>query len=157
MATRIRGVALIIKHPETEQILTLRENEDKPWLGKLAGMWSTPMETIHDGEAHDATIRRLIHEELSDMPMSLFGNRIGAYLIVPGIWATLYTAHSATADLTAIADNNEVNSHAWVHPKEALELWLRRGAPEMIQDYLDHRTGVIRRYCIAPSMEEPII
>ncbi len=155
MAPRIRGVALIIKHPGTERILILRENEDKPWLGKLAGMWSIPMETLHDGEAHDAAVRRLIHEELSDLPVLPGVMRIGAYLIVPRIWATLYTARSASTDLTEVAKTHEVDSHAWVNPEQALRLWLRRGASEMIRDWLDHKIGVVRRHCIAPSVEEP--
>lgn len=156
MVPRVRGVALIIEHPSSGHILTLREMEDKPWLGKLAGMRSIPMETLRDSESHDEAIQRLIHEELSDLPVLPDIMRIGAYLIVPRIWVTLYTARSASTDLTEVAKTHEVDSHAWVSPEQALGLWLRRGAQEMIQDYLDRKTGVIRRFCIAPSTEEPL-
>ncbi len=151
---RLRAVALIVTHPYTDQILTLRELESKPHLGKFADMRSIPMETMHDGETHRHAVHRLIREELAGMPVRsvhVRKDRIGVYRVVPHVWVSLFTALSDTNDLSCIVGADGVDTHAWVHAEEALGLWLRQGAAEMIGDHLNNKTGVIRRHCIAPS------
>lgn len=146
---RLRAVALILVEPRGD-ILVLQETKAKPHIGKHAGMYSIPMETIRDGETHESALHRLFREELTGMPVATASHRIGAYLVVPGVWATLYLARTLRTDLTTIT-GDDVTSHVWMPPDQALTLWLRRGAAEMIRDFMDGTTGVIRRTTIAPS------
>lgn len=151
MHQRIRGVALILSNPKGS-ILILQEFVDKPHFGKLAGMFSIPMETSHPGEADIEALRRLHKEELAGLPSPhLPGVHVGAYRIVPRVWVKLYAA-TADCSRTSIFSGNrhEVGNHAWLPVSEALKLRLRQGAREMIMDHVAGKRGVLRRACSAP-------
>lgn len=146
---RIRGVALIVANP-AGRILVLRELEDKPPLGKFAGDWSIPMETLEPGESHFDGLCRLVREELPGLSadrISLWNAPVGSYRIAPRVWATLYVALASTFDLPSPNGDREVESHEWAHPAEVLERQLRCGAAEMIDDFVGRNTKVRRTAC----------
>jgi 8-oxo-dGTP pyrophosphatase MutT (NUDIX family) len=145
----IRGVALVVVNPDDE-VLILQEFESKPHLGKYPGMFSIPMETSRPGEADRSALVRLVAEEAPGLgdKLEIREERLGVYRIVPHVWVSLY---GATAIDAALPDQqggeSEVGNHAWVSPTEAVALWLRQGAAEMLEDYIAGRTGVVRRWC----------
>ncbi|MBI5405382.1 MAG: NUDIX hydrolase [Candidatus Kerfeldbacteria bacterium] len=146
---RIRGVALIVINP-SGHIMVLQELEDKPHLGKYAGMWSIPMETLEPSETHYAGLRRLMTEELPGLRvehLSLDCAPIGCYRIAAQVWVTLYVARASTFDLPKPNGDREVGQHEWVPIAEGLNRWLRRGAAEMIEDYADRYSQVRRTAC----------
>jgi hypothetical protein len=152
---RIRGVALIVENPEG-QILVLQEYETKSHLGKCCGMFSIPAETSEPGEPDSSAIVRLVKEELPGFDSLIDGallTRIGAYRIVPRVWVNLY---SARVNSTRLPDSKglagkEVGNHQWISPAEALNLWLRQGAREMIGDFIANKKRVLCRHCCAPE------
>ncbi|TSC75324.1 MAG: hypothetical protein G01um101430_531 [Parcubacteria group bacterium Gr01-1014_30] len=145
--TKKRGVALIVRN-QIGLILVLRELETKPEIGKHAGMFSIPMETVEPGEHDVQAIKRLIEEELPGLisKIKVVQTRFGLYRVGHRTWATLYTA---TASDDSLPDPQAVGvaGHQWVSPPEALALHLRRGAREMIEDYISGRSFVVRRNC----------
>ncbi|PIR84031.1 hypothetical protein COU18_01325 [Candidatus Kaiserbacteria bacterium CG10_big_fil_rev_8_21_14_0_10_51_14] len=143
---RLRAVALVVVNPAGE-ILVLQEFVSKPTLGKFAGMFSVPMETCHHGEPDLLALKRLHDEELTGLPFMGKPTRIGAYRVAPQAWAKLYTM-SVERVAPIIGQTFEVGNHQWVPVQDALGLWLRRGAPEMIQDYAAGHRNVVRRACI---------
>lgn len=148
---RIRGVALVVTNPRSE-ILMLQEFEDKPHIGKLRGMFSIPMETSREGETQIDTVKRLPHEELPGLQLQqLPGAYIGAYCVVPNVWVTLYTVATESFDLPAESECSEVGNYRWSTPHDALALWLRQGAPEMIEDFAAGRRNVICTACRPPK------
>jgi len=151
---RVRGVALIVENPEGK-ILVLQECESKPHLGKYPGMFSIPMETSKPNEPDHSAVARLIDEELPglDLPIDGMLARIGSYRIVPRVWVKLFFTKARSTDLPTPKDskNKEVGDHQWVVPEEALGLWLRQGAHEMISDFVGSRKGVLCKYCRAPK------
>ncbi len=153
---RIRGVALFVRN-SVESVLILREFENKPYIGKYAGMYSIPMETSLPGDPDSLTLRRLVQEELPGLDDQLRINscRIGWYRIVPKVWVSLYTA-SMDSSILPVKRTNEVGDHAWIEPNCVLTLWLRQGAREMIDDALSDAKGVVRRFCTIP-LSEPIV
>jgi len=152
---RIRGVALIVQNLE-EKILILQEYEAKPHFGKYCGMFSIPMETSEPDEPNCYTIIRLIKEELPGFNLPIenaLRSHIGAYRIASHVWVDLYsvmTTNNCLPDSENVK-NNEVGNHQWVHPKEALNFWLRQGAREMINDFINKKKGVLCKYCRAPQ------
>jgi len=146
MIPHIRGVALLVVNPAGE-ILVLQEFFCKPYLGKYAGMWSIPMETCEPGENYPSTLKRLHEEELGGLPsIHMSARYIGAYRVVPHVWAKLYAAMSSTYHLPGIS-TSEIGNPRWVPVPEALGLCLRQGAREMIRDYAGGVENVIRRHC----------
>ena len=106
---RIRGVALIVQNQKGE-ILILQEYQTKPHLGKYCGMFSIPAETSKPGESDDSAMCRLIEEELPGFNFLLDGallTHIGAYRIVPRVWANLYFVKVAT---TCLPDNDFIDN-----------------------------------------------
>lgn len=148
MVERVRAVALIVTNPGGE-ILVLQEFVSKPQLDKYAGMFSIPMETCRPGESDLSVLRRLHKEELPGLPLlPLLGDYVGAYRVTPGAWARLYAMATNTCHLPVISDDRlDVGNHRWVSVQEAFELWLRRGAFEMIEDHAAGRRNVLRRTC----------
>ncbi len=152
---RVRGVALIVSNPRRE-ILIIKELQTKPQYGKYAGMFSPPMETSHDGEKDAETLKRLIDEELSGLAghIHIRGGRRGVYRIVPKVWVSLYVGETQSLLLpTPDATSEEIGEHLWVLPKNALTLWLRQGAREMIADYIENQNDVICRHCCSPTLQ----
>ncbi|MDO8514783.1 MAG: NUDIX hydrolase [bacterium] len=145
---RLRAVALIVANPVGE-ILVLQEFVTKAHIGKFAGMWSIPMETVDPGQDSMATLSQLHLEELAGLPsIQMPARYIGAYEVVPDVWARLYATTSSTYELPAIYGNeHEVRNHQWLPIHVALELWLRQGAEEMIRDYAGGLENVVRRNC----------
>jgi len=155
---RVWGVALIVQSPEGE-ILILQELESKPRFGKYSGMFSIPMETSKPNEPDNSAIARLIEEELPGLDLSVDGKFeacLGAYRIVPRVWVKLFFIKAGNASLPNPDDseNREVGNYQWVNPKEALGLWLRQGAWEMIKDFMGNKKGVLCRYCRAPKQKK---
>lgn len=151
MLKRTRGVALVVTNP-VHEILVLQEYENKPHLGKLKGMFSIPMETSHPGEKDHCAINRLYIEELMGLVLpQLPGEYLGVYRIVPGVWVKLYTTKSDSFLLPSVSgDHPEVGNYQWKSPQQALQLWTRQGAREMIEDYAAKRRNVVRRACVPP-------
>ncbi len=148
MIQRLRAVALVVANPVGE-ILVEQEFVSKPHIGKYAGMWSIPMETRVVGESDLAALHQLHEQELAGLPsIQIPGRYIGAYRVVPGAWARLYATMSSTYHLPPVfGDQPEVGNHRWVSVQEALGLWLRQGAEEMIRDYAGGIENVLRRHC----------
>ena len=147
MMQRLRAVALFTSNPAGE-LLVLDEFVAKPYLGKYAGMSSIPMETCHHNEKDLAALQRLHDEELTGLPCLADPTYIGAYRVAPRAWAKLYATKIASAAAPIISGHTlEVGNHRWIPLQEALELWLRRGALEMIQDCAAGRRDVLRRKC----------
>jgi len=149
----IRGVALILENDESE-ILILQEFQSKPHFGKYAGMFSIPMETSEPGEPDISALDRLVSEELVVMDprhLDIQERYVGRYQIVKNVWVSLYVKR-ATGVITLPQSKNggEVGNHRWITPQKAYALWLRRGAFEMLSDYISGRSGVTCEYC-APS------
>lgn len=150
MPRRVRGVALILTNPVGD-ILILRELRSKPHLGKLEGMLSVPMETSLSSEAAVSTLWRLHEEELPGLSLTLPGTYIGAYRIVPGAWVRLYTTIALSNRLPVVSgESPEVGDYRWVSVAEAADLWLRQGALEMIEDYVQGHRNVRREWCSPP-------
>jgi hypothetical protein len=150
---RVRGVALILSNPRGE-ILLLQELQTKPHFGKYAGMRSPPMETCFEGEQNDSTLDRLVDEELPGFAgrIKIDRERRGVYRIVPGVWVSLYVGQTEDSLLpTPNEKTEEVGGYIWVSPEEALELWLRQGAREMLAHYIEPRRGVLCRHCCSVS------
>ncbi|MEK7133587.1 MAG: hypothetical protein AAB804_00790 [Patescibacteria group bacterium] len=148
MTKRLRAVALVVANPVGE-ILVLQERVSKPHIGKYAGMWSIPMETREFGKDDLATLKQLHEQELAGLPsIHIPGRYIGAYRVVPGAWARLYATMSSTYHLPSVSnDQMEVGNHQWVSIQDALKLWFRQGAYEMIRDYAGGIENVLRRHC----------
>ena len=134
---KIRGVALIVNNPRGE-ILILKEFKDKPHLGKYAGMFSIPMETLETQEDDISALIRLIEEELPGFGarIQLEPRSIGHYRIAEDAWARLYLASVPDCSLPDAVEDGEVGDYKWIVPTEALSLWLRQGAKDIIQDYI---------------------
>lgn len=149
MSRRVRGVALIVVNP-LRHILVLQELETKEHLGKLSGMYSIPMETAEPGEHISVTLQRLVRQELPGFEerLQIHPARLGWYRITRQVWVSLYGATTTSADLPL--GNGEVGNHAWMSPRETLNLWLRQGAREMLIDYLHRRSGVVCMRCQPP-------
>jgi len=144
----LRAVALIVANPVGE-ILVLQEVVTKAHIGKFAGMWSIPMETVDPGQNWIAALRQLHSEELAGLPsIQMPARYIGTYQVVPRAWARLYATMSSTYHLPAVSDNeHEVRNHQWLPIHVVLELWLRKGAEEMIRDYAGGLENVVRTNC----------
>ncbi len=154
---RIRGVALVVANLKGE-ILILQEYETKPYFGKYRGMFSIPMETAKPNESDQSAVSRLIEEELPGFDLkpyikNIIQSHAGVYQIVPCVWANLYsimTANNYVSDFSNARDK-EVGNHQWICPKNALSLWLRQGAWEMIDDFMNNKKGVFCKHCRTPE------
>ena len=151
---RVRGVALIIRNPRDE-VLILQEFEAKPHFGKYPGMFSPPMETSRKEEQDRSALTRLIYEELPGFEghVEIEGKRHGVYRVVPGAWVSLYVGRVPDL-LLPIPDSRsgkEVGGYFWTPPRNALTLWLRQGAREMLSDYIANRRNAVCRYCRPPT------
>ena len=152
---RIRGVALVVVSPEGK-ILILKELQEKPELDKKSGMFSIPMETCEIGEHNEEAIIRLVMEELPGLFVSVDSlAHIGSYQIVPEVWVQLFSMKVANTKLPNLDPaNKEVSDHQWCNPREALKLWLRRGAKEMISDFINKKLGITRQECEPSNGQE---
>lgn len=145
----LAGVALVVRNWKGE-ILLIKEKVTKPRLGKYAGTWSFPMETLysHEMNDHQAGLMRLIGEEIS----YLSGRHIlppftlqGSYLIAPCARAWLYGGWTYRVDAPPLPiESEEIAEYRWFDPAETPKLWLRQGMPEMLEDFLAGQTGVNR-------------
>ena len=151
----IRGVALIAVNP-LHEVLVGKELQPKPHLGKYPGTCSPPMETLHRGESQIDALKRLIQEELDGLPgIEIESIPHGEYWIASAR-ATLYVGHTRSSRLPALGKGmSDVGGHRWIRPEDALGLWLRRGAWEMLSDYIWGRTGVVCHYCRPVSATPP--
>jgi len=151
---RGRGVALIVQN-SIREILILQECRSKPHIGKLAGMFSIPMETCWPGESVRSAVVRLVKEELPgvDIPVSDAITYIGSYRVVPRVWARLFFIKAKT-DALPEGESEEVDNHQWVAIDKALDLWLRQGAYEMISDFAENIRGALRMHCRAPGKKK---
>ncbi len=148
---RIRGVALIVQNPQGK-ILVLQEFKAKPHFGKYFGMFSIPMETSNHNESDYSAILRLVDEELPGLcfPIDeILKARIGNYRIVSHVWVKLYFIKAVNDRLPDFKNSNseDVGNYQWVEPQTALNLWLRQGAREMINDFVNKKRGVLCRHC----------
>jgi hypothetical protein len=153
----IRGVALVITNPGGE-VMTIRENETKPYLGKYAGMHSIPMETKRASEPDSQALARLVTEELPGFSdrIQIIEKRRGVYRIVSGVLVSLYEARMLDSSLPLVINGiAEVDQHAWKPVAEATCLWLRRGAFEMLDDFRAGRTRVFCRECRDVQTQPP--
>ena|SRR3989344_119508 len=136
MTERLQAVALLVANPAGD-ILVLQEFVAKPHIGKETAMWSPPMETLEPGMSDHFGLQQLHTQELEGLPsIKVPGRYVGAYGVVPDAWARLYATVSTTYDLPVSVGQADVGNHQWIPPQKACGLWLRRGALEMIQDYM---------------------
>jgi hypothetical protein len=151
---RIRGVALIVQNLNGE-ILVLQEYETKLRLGKRCGMFSIPMETSKPNEPDYNAIVRLLEEELPgfDVPLKTLSH-VGIYRITSNVWVNLYSAKAESANLSHLenAKSREVGNHQWIKLKEVFDLWLRRGAQEMVSDFTRNKKNIFRKHCRIPDL-----
>lgn len=149
----VRGVALIVSNPRHE-VLIIKELQTKPHLGKYAGMFSPPMETSLAGEEDHSAIIRLVDEELPGLAgrIQIESGRRGVYRIVPGVWVSLYAGQVQDSLLPTPDEKSkeEIGGYIWVSPENALALWLRQGAREMLSDYSENRNNIVCRHCCQP-------
>lgn len=151
MTISVRGVALIVTNP-AKRILVLQEFQDKPELGKRAGMFSVPMETIYAGENDRTAFQRLGCEELPGVLAPGFATEpIGEYWITPNALAYLHTAQAESDALPTVPTHlSEVGNHRWVSMQEVRKFWYRQGVDEMLEDFLAGRRDVVRKKCRRP-------
>ena len=111
------------------------------------------METTRLGEQDPSAIHRLHREELAGLILpQLPGIYIGAYRIVTRVWVKLYATKTDSFLLPSVSgDRPEVGNYQWKSPQHALQLWIRQGAREMIEDYAAKHRNVVRRVCIPPG------
>jgi hypothetical protein len=147
-----------------KEVLILREKQTKPALGKMAGMYSIPMETVRISEGENAceALKRLVEEEIPCYTGQVEFARDWhyAYCIPPNIWVLLYTGFTWRIDTPVIdPSSEEVGEHEWVSPSTLLQLWVRKGVREMTEDlYFSGFSGHkkrIRRRCTEPPMVMP--
>ena len=153
-AQRIRGVALIVQNPQGK-ILVLQEFKAKPYFGKYCGMFSIPMETSEPNEPNYFTILRLVREELPGFSFpskNVLQSHIGIYRIASHV-CNLYFVKVADDRLpdSKNSKSKEVGNYQWMDPEKALDLWLRQGAWEMINDFINNKKGVFCRHCRTPQ------
>lgn len=156
---QMRGVALVIYTPE-RKILVLQEYQEKDYLGKFPGMFSIPMETKKSGEMDYSALVRLCAEELPSelfeliVPLPQIMTYVGSYQVVPGVFVCLYSIRIIdTPDIrVGNPENKEVGNWQWISPEEALKLWLRQGAHEMIEDFMAGERDVCREKCCKPNL-----
>ena len=152
-AKRIRGVALIVQNPEGK-ILVLQEYETKIHFGKICGMFSIPMETLKPGEQDCQAVSRLVNEELPGFSFPFknsFCRHVGIYRVAKHVWANLYSVKMENFCLPN-SISKEVGNHQWISPREALDLWLRQGAREMISDFIANKKGTLCKHCRVPQL-----
>lgn len=143
----------MIVNPD-DQVLILQEFRSKPHFGKYAGMFSIPMETSEPGEPDHSALVRLVAEELPGFTANLGIReaRRGIYRIVPHVWVSLYAAAVPDGTLPDPArETSEVGNYRWVSLPDAVRLWLRQGAREMLEDFAAGRSGVVCRWCAATN------
>ncbi len=152
------GVGLIVTCGlnGARNVLLLTEKESKPWLGKLAGMRSFPMETRQSlREPVDRTLQRLLDEELTGMSAHLYlePGFVGLYQVVKNTWLQVFHASSLSGVLPVPGFDRAVDGHIWLPLLDAVDLvGLRRGAREPLCDLLSGKRQVVRRYCAPPSL-----
>lgn len=154
MARGIRGVALIVTCRSGE-ILVLQEFARKPFLGKYPGMYSIPMETRLPHELDPEALQRLLDEELTGLLVEVTPHPVGRYRIAPRVWVSLYLGRTGPPYIPQ-PESLDVDGPQWLMPAAALDLWLRRGAREMLEDYLANRTNIVRRHCSQPPVREVV-
>lgn len=148
------GVALVAVNLDGK-ILMLTERESKPNIGKPAGSRSIPMETKEPGETDQSALSRLIAQELPGLGTTLkLHKKHGTYCVVfenPAAWVRLYSATASDATLPCDNPLSDVGEYSWEAPHDALGLWLRRGAREMIEDFIAGRNEIVRLWCTPAS------
>lgn len=156
-----QGVALIIVRRPDRFIYTIRENETNTSYDKIAGMRSIPMETLKHGETRESALARLLIEEITERLEVTNFERVGMYGV--GVAAvTCWTVEvgpqvGINPHFSFYNNGDGVSEPLWVPPDELINngFWLRRGALEMVSDYLNGRKGVYRMSCQSVSLEPP--
>ncbi len=98
----VAGVALVVRCLCCRKYLFVEERENKPHLGKRAGMLSLPMDTLEDGNIPQE-MRRLIREEIGSRHFPILS---GFTLITtPLVWrypngTTICTIHIGCVDVS---------------------------------------------------------
>ena len=149
----VAGVGLIATTTD-EQVLLIRENEEKLHLGKVPGMVSFPMETSEPGEEPLATMARLIHEEIPGMELylQLDLKPAGIYQVVAGIWVLVFWADSNTGPQWPWGlPHGDVDTPHWEPLDVAVTRNLRQGAKEALLDRIARKRNVVCRRCEVPS------
>ena len=163
------GVALIVVDPEG-RVFMLQEEETNLAHGKMAGQWSMPMETSREGEPDAEALQRLVAEEIANMAVWVEAEPFGSYQVMPDIEVRLYLGFLRSSFLPQglwvrpyggplgnfilpprSAETDGVSGHCWVPLGDATELWLRRGAWEMLRDCREGNSGVVRKRCRAAT------
>lgn len=153
-ARNIRGVAAVILSQDGK-ILVVQETENKPRLDKQVGDWSIPAETIEKEETELEALLRLIKEEVGengDIICNPQEDWIGDYGLGAGdnLWVRTYVLHFSGSSQTPrffSAERREVINHRWIEPLEIRGLPRRKGALEVVEDFLAGRRGVICEEC----------
>lgn len=131
-----------------DNVLTLKEKQDKPYANKLAGMRSIPMETLESGESHEQGMHRLhIQEGRPSLnghgPLGIY---LGDILIAPGVPLHAYLQEAISPDLIPGSEQDEVGDYNWTPVNELLsikpgDLSWRPGAVEALELALKARSS----------------
>ena len=132
----ITGVGLILANPIGE-IAVVREKTSKPAVGKVAGMFTFPLETVEEGESPEkGTLKRLIREEIGVVTGMKKPRLMAFYSVMPGTVTIVYVARCEGATFRPMAWE-EVEAYGWMDPAKLLTMESRRPEVEPVMlDYL---------------------
>ncbi|MBI4059283.1 hypothetical protein HY404_03535 [Candidatus Microgenomates bacterium] len=149
---KLQAVAAAIILP-SGLLYTIEGTTNRPEYGKMAGMRSIPMETMKVEETHFDTLFRLAEEELGNGIIQIRKiERVGMYGIgVAGL--TFYRMDVELLQEDNVPPDSEVTKPLWMSPAELIDLWVRQGVVEMIEDLQAGKHGIIRE--TAPVPLEP--
>lgn len=137
------------------RILIVQETQDKPLIDKQAGDWTFPGETCREGELPEATLRRLIREEVGGIEFDIdfeegwIGDYNGGNDQNP-IWGRVYLVNFHGTSRTPAqfrAVDGEVIGHRWVLPRQLRVLPHRKGIEEPLGDFLFGNRRVVCWRC----------
>lgn len=118
------GVGLILFNT-AGQILTLKELQSKPLIGKKSGMISFPLETVEHGETYNKTLRRLLREEIGinidkvNMPVKC-GNFMHHFDNCT-VYYQIYMSMCFNDDIKCNPEDDDVVFNEWLLPDVLIE------------------------------------
>lgn len=147
----IQAVSAIIVAP-TNRVHTIVETSTRKDYGKVAGMRTIPMETMELGETHLETLARLFKEEAGREHQRFVSVQIVGIYGLGGAAATCFVVR-VEEEFTPVTNTGDVKDPKWLYVCDAMNLWTRQGAFEMLSDFTAGRRGVSRNACHPVSLE----
>lgn len=131
------------------EFLGIQEGRPKRKTGKLRGMWSLPMETVKDGEAHSDALIRLWQEEITPGPENnhiKLEDKLCVVQFTPGVWLHSYVFESTSCFPAALGSSaGEILGVRWISLSEVLNdpigsLRFRPGVYETVLSYSEYQS-----------------